>query len=625
MEEINFEKMRYQLDENGYVKGCTWGCTTGECAEYNGEIPNGYSDLEEWYEDANIRAYKIVEGNLVYDEVKDNELQQKYEYESVENQLVKQKDIIDMKRTIEIINSINSEQYKRVVSTGKLLKVENVKNVYSKFKITDIKCYSYDKVRLIVTGKNMLPNEAASQTISGVEFTQNEDRSITLNGTSTENIEYNIAGADENISPIFVFKKDVDYYLSSNGHQITMYNYDGVDRENVYSGLGGVINFTEDKLVTHIVLSIPNQTTYEDITIFPQLELGTNYSAYEMYNSNILDIDFNEYIEEGLFPSDTLYPNDNLFPLGTAVDYILIEDGYVTAMINGNEEGLDEKHLNLYNGCSVIYTIQDTKIELEYSINVLDVDNLEFLQGKETSGGKFKVFEDGSIECTNATIRDGNINMESSEAFPTIKITSPDIDGEYYEKYITGGNMWAYKKDSGNDDVLLEHWYGDGLFISEKDVEQPAVAYNEIHLGFNRETGDWDKNVYPILDIYKEGTQLAQIGEINSWFKNLRYDTSGAYSLEKIKKNIDKFNGGLELITSSDIYFYNLKDENDETKKHIGLVIGENYNTPTEVLTNDNQAVDLYSMSSIAWQSVKELNSKIEKLEERIKELESDK
>lgn len=91
-------------------------------------------------------------------------------------------------------------------------------------------------------------------------------------------------------------------------------------------------------------------------------------------------------------------------------------------------------------------------------------------------------------------------------------------------------------------------------------------------------------------------------------------------SLEEIKKNIEKFNNGLEVVKDSEIYIYNLKTENDKDKKHIGFVIGEKYNTPTQVIAKTGDGIDTYSMTSILWQAVKELTEKIEYLENKIKE-----
>lgn len=70
--------MRYELDDNNYIKNVYFNCSSGQCILYEGNIPSGYNSLEEWSENANIQAFKIEEGNLVYDSVRDNQLNEEY-------------------------------------------------------------------------------------------------------------------------------------------------------------------------------------------------------------------------------------------------------------------------------------------------------------------------------------------------------------------------------------------------------------------------------------------------------------------------------------------------------------------------------------------------------------------
>jgi hypothetical protein len=70
--------MRYKVDENNYITGVYFNCYIGTCAEYTGTIPDGYTSLEEWASNAHIEAYKVVDGNLVYDSVRDAELQEQW-------------------------------------------------------------------------------------------------------------------------------------------------------------------------------------------------------------------------------------------------------------------------------------------------------------------------------------------------------------------------------------------------------------------------------------------------------------------------------------------------------------------------------------------------------------------
>lgn len=79
--------MRYILDNNGYIEEIIFGgmidCNNKSCTEYIGDIPEGYTSLVEWADNANIRAYKITDNNLVYDSAKDIELQEKWKIEEV--------------------------------------------------------------------------------------------------------------------------------------------------------------------------------------------------------------------------------------------------------------------------------------------------------------------------------------------------------------------------------------------------------------------------------------------------------------------------------------------------------------------------------------------------------------
>lgn len=77
--------MRYILDNSGYVQefgSHFMTCDNKKCNEYKGNVPSGYASIEEWLLKANIRAYKITNGQLVYDSAKDSELQKKWNTEA---------------------------------------------------------------------------------------------------------------------------------------------------------------------------------------------------------------------------------------------------------------------------------------------------------------------------------------------------------------------------------------------------------------------------------------------------------------------------------------------------------------------------------------------------------------
>lgn len=371
-ETFDYEKLRYILDKDGYVCHTSFGglivCDLGECTEYKGDIPDGYESLDEWVDNANIRAYRILDGNLVFDKQRDNELQAICKQEEYENRLVTNRDLIV---TTEIVKS----QYVKINKNDRLIKVDNAKSIPPELKFTNIDPYTFNSLNLFVNGLNLLPNEATTQTINGIEFTQNEDRSITIKGTSTGEVEYTLAGANTIISPILVLKKGLNYYLNSGGYNVKMYHFNGVEKAIIYDGNGGVITFTDEtKEVTHITLNIKSGVTIEDITIYPQLEYGTTPSDYETYKRpNKYKIDFSEYVSgEKLFASDTTYASDSLYPAGVVIGYIRVdEEGNTTALINNEEVSLNNVNINLFDGNISVYTQEDTNINMNYYSNVM--------------------------------------------------------------------------------------------------------------------------------------------------------------------------------------------------------------------------------------------------------------
>lgn len=71
--------MRYILNNSGYVEEISFThgieCNNKICIEYTGSVPEGYENLAEWSELANINAYKVVDGELIYDSAEDTRLQ----------------------------------------------------------------------------------------------------------------------------------------------------------------------------------------------------------------------------------------------------------------------------------------------------------------------------------------------------------------------------------------------------------------------------------------------------------------------------------------------------------------------------------------------------------------------
>ena len=94
------------------------------------------------------------------------------------------------------------------------------------------------------------------------------------------------------------------------------------------------------------------------------------------------------------------------------------------------------------------------------------------------------------------------------------------------------------------------------------------------------------------------------------------------------KRDIEKADSALDKVLNADILTFNFNREEKDAKKHIGLAIGGKYNTPSEVIAEDENGnasgVDLYAMVSMAWKAIQEQNAKIEALEKRVAELEKE-
>ena len=100
-------------------------------------------------------------------------------------------------------------------------------------------------------------------------------------------------------------------------------------------------------------------------------------------------------------------------------------------------------------------------------------------------------------------------------------------------------------------------------------------------------------------------------------------------SLESQKKNFEKLKNGLNIIKNIEIYKYNFKDEDNEHKKHIGFVIGKDYEYSNEITSLDNEGkengVEIYSFVSVCCKAIQEQQEQIEELKKEINKLKGEK
>ena len=303
-ETFEYNKLRYILDKNGYVCHASIGglivCDLGECTEYIGEVPNGYSSIEEWYdkEIEKINAWKIIDGNLVYDENKYKELQKQYEIEAEENQCSTHRWVKDR---LKISNSVVTDELSLETSGNSLLILNDAGN----YEIPELKIESVlvPSVNVISSNKNILGIEAVTTTINGVTITINTDGTITLNGTSTDAIEFNLNGSSDNVDMLYLIKNNIGYAISglTNNVSLSLYSNDGTDRTLVGTHYNGIVNLSETHVITQTTLNIASGVTFEKVVISPQIEIGeaTGFVKHEETRSSGT-LNDNECFIEGL-------------------------------------------------------------------------------------------------------------------------------------------------------------------------------------------------------------------------------------------------------------------------------------------------------------------------------------
>lgn len=170
-----------------------------------------------------------------------------------------------------------------------------------------------------------------------------------------------------------------------------------------------------------------------------------------------------------------------------------------------------------------------------------------------------------------------------------------------------------------NDSLMFE--VGEDLFIGDtRDSKEILSVYrNQYGTKTLKIFGDINK---PIM--IDDAGNLVMAGGSIFLDQNGYIDCIGLNqtSLEEKKKNFEKMqDDALSIIKKIDIYKYNLKSEKDTDKKHIGFVIGDNYNYSKEVTSLDNTGVDNYSFTSLCCKAIQEQQKQIEELKKEIEKL----
>ena len=212
------------------------------------------------------------------------------------------------------------------------------------------------------------------------------------------------------------------------------------------------------------------------------------------------------------------------------------------------------------------------------------------------NGEKFSIDEEGNMTCKSATMEnirkcsDSIMNNITCENF-TIKNST--IQEGYIELKSTGGNSSFSVTDTSTDRLNSE------LSASLLNFNS-NLGRNVAQIGVDMASGNGFVSVTGVA----ECSNLVQTSQKEK---------------KKYIRKVDK--KALDVIDSADIYQYQLKGEKPTGHRHYGLVIGEDYNCPSEVKAENGKGIEIYSMVTLAWKAIQELSEENKKQELIIKEL----
>lgn len=341
---------------------------------------------------------------------------------------------------------------------------------------------------------------------------------------------------------------------------------------------GGNIELIDDGSSSTHSLMIYNEDSVEittkNITESYNNDLSNNVLKFS-FPDNDLSLGF------GIL-EQTILKTDNNYSI-----YSIAQDEYVSGVIIGTS-----------------YVIQDSKNVIFYKV-IKDIDDnlITTINRKEyrLPNNIGKVNKIGDIRVTDyINYEEKKVKYSTNVNSNGLRIYKDTIDTSYAGDGISilnpNGSSY-FKSDAIN-------WQSpNGSNFSNFIVNNEALIYTLYEHGLN----------FTITNAGSEN-QLSFTGKI---ICNSLEQTS----LESAKKNFEKFNGALEEIKNIDIYKYNLKNEKNDSKKHLGFVIGKDFNYSEIVTSNDNKGVDNYSFTSLCLQAIKEQQEQIELLKKQLNDI----
>ena len=398
---------------------------------------------------------------------------------------------------------------------------------------------------------------------------------------------------------------------------------------------------------------IPSDLFYYNANIYDEFVLDyDNQRCYVIHRVGV-NADGTTYVLDNATEEDFIYP---IIPLIEG-DYQISLEGHETAYIFARlmSQNIYTDQFATRVELNSKITQVNNKIDLSVSKLASNVDKeVEKLQGDiKVQAGKVVLKADANgniveaeltadpaegtafnVKADNINFNGKNFNLTSDNMSITSTNFSVDKNGKVTAKEaeITGGDIRLTSSgnvakiilvDSDDDTQTLQmspraiRWMkGSNVLMASSVVGDSPV------LILNSATTSEAVNINPYYMNYKNSSNEETIN-LSGASGNIRCVSLTQTSLENHKMNIERYTGALKEIEKIDVYKYNLKVENKDTKKHIGFIIGDKYKYSKEITNNEDNGVDLYSMTSLCLQAIKEQQEIINNLQKKVSYLEN--
>lgn len=334
----------------------------------------------------------------------------------------------------------------------------------------------------VIEAYNVLPNNAVSQTIDGITFTVNEDKSITASGTATADINFYINGYDWSPLPAGSYLLSSGFYSSNSTYFLyvdvqegTQYNLSTVDKN------GAIRNIDVDFHYRPRIV-IRSGQTLNDVIFKPMLIKGTEVKPYapygcirnkivrkNLFNKELIKFYANNFssfentsnvnnvrirtssfnlkdigLKHNVFYEISGFPNGWILAgIRTYIGTIYLEDTSTYSLIGNKFSILSDKvdhiHLLFKNDNSTEMAVSDfenSNIQLEEGVATdYEPYQEEFLDIKMEMDN---LFDKNNPNILNGAIDTGNGNINSSTNGKTLYVKIPSTTNDITVSRIAG-------------------------------------------------------------------------------------------------------------------------------------------------------------------------------------------